>query len=93
MEDFLSTSEEDVILGLKGDRDALRNAYNEVLRRYAPVQTPASSLLDDVESRVRFLPTGCAAIDRLLYGGVREGQLTEIYGETGKMMNDWAIEL
>ena len=35
-------------------------------------------------TRCRLLPTGCAAIDeRLLGGGLREGQLTEICGESG----------
>ncbi len=50
--------------------------------RCAPAYATGSQLYQQLETQ-RLLPTGCAAIDvGLLAGGVREGHLLEVYGES-----------
>ena len=83
VEQFLTVSGSSNLTDNKTDVKALQDAFNEVLNYYAPNAIRASSLLDDIKKKVRFLPTGCRNIDALLFGGVREGQVTEIYGESG----------
>ena len=64
-------------------RDALAALYRLVQQRYAPPLLSGTALLRRLEASL-LLPTGCAPIDQqLLRGGLRQGQLTEVCGDTG----------
>jgi hypothetical protein len=49
----------------------------------APAPWDGNALLAVLRDSFRLLPTGCDALDALLNGGVREGQVTELAGESG----------
>mmetsp|Transcript_571 Transcript_571/g.1723 ORF Transcript_571/g.1723 Transcript_571/m.1723 type:complete len:330 (-) Transcript_571:687-1676(-) len=48
----------------------------------APRVCNGQELLERVSNRTRLLPTGCDSVDQLLRGGLREGQMTEVAGES-----------
>ncbi|GIL72979.1 hypothetical protein Vretimale_4624 [Volvox reticuliferus] len=48
----------------------------------APRWRSGAQLMHELRYSIQVLPTGCAAIDTLLGGGLREGTLVEIAGET-----------
>lgn len=62
---------------------ALREAYEVVSLHHAPPITRGTALLRQIEESVRFLNFGCQSIDQMLEGGAREGQVLELYGESG----------
>ena len=62
----------------------MREAYETVSLQYAPPVTNGTSLLQQIEQDIRFLNFGCLSIDKLLEGGAREGQVLELYGESGE---------
>ncbi|GIL42978.1 hypothetical protein Vafri_790 [Volvox africanus] len=48
----------------------------------APQWRSGAQLMHELRYSIQVLPTGCSAIDMLLGGGLREGTLVEIAGET-----------
>ncbi|GLC38954.1 DNA repair protein rad51d [Pleodorina starrii] len=48
----------------------------------APQWRSGAQLMHELRHTIQVLPTGCAAIDSLLGGGLREGTLVEVAGET-----------
>ena len=67
-----------------GSEVALQEAFDSVRLKFAPLVIPGTALLQQIESNVRILPFGCQPIDIMLEGGFREGQVMEIYGESGR---------
>ena len=65
------------------NEDALKEAYENVLSRHAPQIISGTDLLCQIESKIRILPFGCESIDAMLEGGFREGQVLELYGDSG----------
>ncbi|XP_078444994.1 DNA repair RAD51-like protein [Wolffia australiana] len=63
--------------------DNLKKAIAEVMslidRQHRPWLN-GLELLEDAQTRKRFLPTGCQRVDLLLQGGLRAGQLVELVG-------------
>lgn len=64
------------------DENALRSAFNFVLDHCTPPVQNGAHLLRHVQKVTRFLPFGCKPIDDMLQGGLREGQILELYGES-----------
>lgn len=67
--------------------------------RSARPQPVSPSFVDGLQlynlfsSGLRLLPTGCDSIDQLLRGGVREGQVTEIVGESASGKTQLCLRL
>lgn len=84
VENFITSSLQDLFPGGEiGNEDVLTQALNLVHQWHAPRAVPASELLRAIETKTRFLPFGCATIDALLDGGLREGHVTELCGDSG----------
>lgn len=49
----------------------------------APPMVSGLQLYYTLRDTRRLLPTGCESFDALMHGGLREGQHTEVYGESG----------
>ncbi|EFJ52146.1 hypothetical protein VOLCADRAFT_103167 [Volvox carteri f. nagariensis] len=70
--------------GSPGIDDGTLAAVEAVLEaRLAPQWCSGATLMHELRHSIQVLPTGCAAIDTLLGGGLREGTLVEVAGETG----------
>jgi len=65
------------------DEVLLLEAMNKVCCEHTPPAVDGSFLLSQIEKKTRFLPFGCASLDALLEGGLREGQVLELYGDSG----------
>lgn len=65
------------------NEEALKEAYDNVRSQHAPPVVSGTDLLSQIESKLRILPFGCESIDAMLEGGFREGQVLEIYGDSG----------
>lgn len=70
----------------RGSADAPAVLLRHVASHIAPPLTDGRLLLAALRHRLRLLPTGCEPLDEMLRGGLREGQITELAGEsaTGK---------
>ncbi len=92
VESFLAT-DTDVTYGHTTaiNEDALKEAYENVRLHHAPPIVGGTDLLLQMQTKGRILPFGCASIDDMLEGGFREGQVFEIYGDSG--MRDKKINL
>ncbi len=88
MERFLAT-DTDHALGTANtiNEHALKEAYETVRLQHAPPVVSGADLLDQIEAHTRVLPTGCDSIDAMLEGGCREGQVLELYGDSGNKEN------
>ena len=63
---------------------ALREAYEAVKLAHAPPVVGGAALLQRVAAEARLLSTGCRPIDDMLDGGFLEGQVNEIFGDSGE---------
>lgn len=61
----------------QGLTEALSNLHQHV----APPVQQGLELLNRLQTKANIVPTGCISVDTLLAGGLREGHLTEFYGE------------
>lgn len=66
------------------DDQGVEALYTEVYHQHAPQSINGSTLLKQFESGNRFHPFGCSALDMLLQGGLRQGQVVELYGDSGE---------
>jgi len=84
VERFLTT-DTDIAYGHTNaiNEEALKEAYENVRSQHAPPVLSGTDLLSQIESTLRILPFGCESIDAMLEGGFREGQVFEIYGDSG----------
>jgi hypothetical protein len=84
VERFLTT-DTDVAYGHTSsiNEEALKEAYENVRSQHAPPVVSGTDLLSQIESTLRIIPFGCKSIDDMLEGGFREGQVSEIYGDSG----------
>ncbi|GLI69005.1 hypothetical protein VaNZ11_013543 [Volvox africanus] len=71
-------------MDVSSDVDAVDLAVIEPLLDscLAPQWRSGAQLMHELRYSIQVLPTGCSAIDTLLGGGLREGTLVEIAGET-----------
>ncbi|KAL0038257.1 hypothetical protein WJX79_010245 [Trebouxia sp. C0005] len=61
---------------------ALIETLNSLQTHVAPCVWNGKELLSHLQNHARLLPTGCVRVDELLCGGLREGHLTELFGES-----------
>ena len=62
--------------------EARRILEEAMVHHLAPVPRSGTDLYAHAATDVRVLPTGCDSLDALMGGGFREGQLTELAGES-----------
>ncbi|CAF1670880.1 unnamed protein product [Adineta ricciae] len=78
---------------LPGDVDlafqCVANAFYPFSRR----QTTAWQMTENERDTIRVFSTGCPILDRTLRGGIRLGQITELYGESGCGKTQFCIQL
>ena len=58
-------------------------ALDQIRERHAPAAVSAADLMHRIVHSTRVSPLGCASLDALLDGGVREGQVLELFGDSG----------
>ncbi|KAK9817811.1 hypothetical protein WJX72_002565 [[Myrmecia] bisecta] len=63
-------------------QQALGVLHQHILTHVAPPVQSGLSLFAHLRDDVRLLPTGCTSLDGLLRGGLREGTMTELVGES-----------
>ena len=85
MEYFVSSVNKDELKNRWGlDDQRVEALYAEVSHQHAPRSVNGSALLKQFEGGARFHPFGCSALDGLLLGGMRQGQVVELYGDSGE---------
>ena len=50
-------------------------------------------MAEDERNSIRTFSTGCPTIDKTLNGGIRLGQITELYGESGCGKTQFCIQM
>jgi len=65
-----------------GEQGTSEERLEQLYREVAP-QILDGPAIENQLSQLNFLPTGCDGVDDLLGGGLRQGQVTELTGETG----------
>lgn len=84
VERFLATDTDASINTVGVDEEVLRQAYEAVRLAHSPPVVGGADLLQRVAAEARLLSTGCRSIDAMLDGGFLEGQVNEIFGDSGE---------
>lgn len=50
-------------------------------------------MAENEKTSIRMFSTGCPIIDKTLNGGIRLGQITELYGESGCGKTQFCIQM